>query len=127
MSRAAKPVCGFNDSNFPASFGGQRFQLHALLREELRNLRCSENSRRPCRSLEETDRERRWREFRECLPEVIPAVRELWKKSDSRARHSDLPGLATGERIGELEIALRILICRPQTPQSLCALQPHES
>ena len=25
----------------------QRFQLHALLREELRNLRCSENSRRP--------------------------------------------------------------------------------
>ena len=47
MSRAEKPVCGFNDSNFPAPFGGQRFQLHALLREELRNLRCSENSRRP--------------------------------------------------------------------------------
>jgi len=47
MSRAEKPVCGFNDGNFPASFGGQRFQLHALLREELRNLRCSENSRRP--------------------------------------------------------------------------------
>jgi hypothetical protein len=56
------------------------------------------------------DWERRWRESRECLPEVIPAVQHLWEKSE-RARAGWLTdrGLRTGWRIGELEIAFRIV------------------
>ena len=53
---------------------------------------------------------RRWRECRQCLPEVIPAVQHLWEKNESsRAVLLSYWGFATGNRIGELEIALRIL------------------
>jgi hypothetical protein len=56
------------------------------------------------------DWERRWRECRECLPEVIPSVQHLWENSESsRAALLTYRGFATGRRIGELEIALRIL------------------
>jgi len=98
----------------------QRFQLHALLREELRNLA-------PLRELQAThaavlerlfaDWERRWRECRECLPEVIPAMQHLWEKSESsRAAWLTYRGFETGRRIGELEIALRIV----QQEEALC-------
>jgi tetratricopeptide (TPR) repeat protein len=61
--------------------------------------------------------EGRWRECRECLPEVIPAVQHLWEKRDSsRAASLTYRGFATGQRIGELEIALRIL----QQEEALC-------
>ena len=64
----------------------QRFQLHALLREELRNLApLGELQAAHAAALERlfADWERRWRECRECLPEVIPAVQHLWEKSES--------------------------------------------
>jgi hypothetical protein len=58
----------------------QRFQLHALLREELRNLApLGELKEAHAVVLEKQfdDWEGHWRECRECLPEVIPAVQHL--------------------------------------------------
>jgi hypothetical protein len=44
------------------------------------------------------------------LPEVIPAVQHLWEKTESnRAALLTYWGFATAWRIGELEIALRIV------------------
>jgi tetratricopeptide (TPR) repeat protein len=98
----------------------QRFQLHALLREELRNLApLGELRAAHAAALEGrfSDWEGRWRECRECLPEVIPAVQHLWEKSEShRAAWLTYRGFETGRRIGELEIALRIL----QEEETLC-------
>jgi hypothetical protein len=98
----------------------QRFQLHALLREELRNLALlGELQAAHAIALEKqfADWEGRWRECRECLSEVIPAVQHLWEKGEnSRAECLTYWGFATGWRIGELEIALRIL----QQEEALC-------
>jgi tetratricopeptide (TPR) repeat protein len=98
----------------------QRFQLHALLREELQNLaQLGELQAAHAAALERLFGywERRWRECRECLPEVIPAVQHLWEKSQSRrATWLTYLGFRTGERIGELEIALRIV----QQQEALC-------
>ena len=98
----------------------QRFQLHALLREELRNLApLAELQAAHAAALERlfADWERRWRECRECLPEVIPAAQHLWEKSESsRAAWLIYRGFETGRRIGELEIALRIV----QQEEALC-------
>jgi tetratricopeptide (TPR) repeat protein len=98
----------------------QRFQLHALLREELRNLApLGELQAAHAAVLERlfADWERRWRECRECLPEVIPAVQHLWEKSESsRAAFLTSWGFQTGWRIGELEIAIRIV----QQQEALC-------
>jgi len=98
----------------------QRFQLHALLREELRNLApFGELQAAHAAALERwfSDWEGRWRECRECLPEVIPAVQYLWEKSESsRAMRLTNLGFRTGRRIGELEIALRIA----QQQEALC-------
>jgi tetratricopeptide (TPR) repeat protein len=55
------------------------------------------------------DWERRWRECGECLQEVIPAVQHWEKSESSRAAWLAYWGFRTGNRIGELEIALRIL------------------
>src|SRR5258708_32728851 len=65
----------------------QRFQLHALLREELRNLAPLEELRAAHAVVLEklfADWERRWRECHECLAEVIPAVQHLWDKNEYR-------------------------------------------
>ena len=98
----------------------QRFQLHALLREELRNLApLWELQAAHAVVLEKqfADWEGHWRECRECLPEVIPAVQHLWEKSQStRAAWLTYRGFETGRRIGELEIALRIA----QQEEALC-------
>ena len=63
----------------------QRFQLHALLREELRSLASLGEQAAHAAVLEMrfSDWERRWRECRECLPEVIPAVQHLSEKRES--------------------------------------------
>jgi len=98
----------------------QRFQLHALVREELQNLApLGELQAAHAAVLESlfADWERRWRECRECLPEVIPAVQHLSeKRASSRAEWLTYRGFATGRRIGELEIALRIV----QQEEALC-------
>jgi tetratricopeptide (TPR) repeat protein len=98
----------------------QRFQLHALLREELRSLApLAELQAAHAAALERwfSDWEQRWGECRECLPEVIPAVQHLWEKRESsRAAWLTHRGFATGKRIGELEIALRIV----QQEEALC-------
>jgi hypothetical protein len=98
----------------------QRFQLHALLREELGNLApLGEFQADHAATLERlfADWEARWRECRECLPEVLPAVQHLWKKSESiRAAWLTYRGFETGWRIGEWEIALRIA----QQQEALC-------
>jgi len=98
----------------------QRFQLHALLREELRNLApLGELQAAHAAALERlfADWERRWRECRECLPEVKPAVKHLWEKNKSRrATLLTYLGFRIGWRVGELEIALRIL----QQQEALC-------
>jgi hypothetical protein len=98
----------------------QRFQLHALLREELRNLAPLEELQAAHVAVLErlfADSQLRWRECRECLPEVIPAVQHLWEKSESsRAALLSSLGFETGRRIGELEIALRIV----QQDEALC-------
>jgi hypothetical protein len=88
----------------------QRFQLHALLREELRNP-LGELQAAHAAVLERpfADWERHWRECRECLPEVIPAVQHLRESESSRAELIIFQGIRTGRRIGELEIALRIV------------------
>ena len=91
----------------------QRFQIHGLLREELRSLApLGELQAAHAEALEGLFRgwEERWRECRECLPEVIPALQHLRDKNESnRAAWLSYWGFATGKRIGELEIALRIL------------------
>jgi hypothetical protein len=98
----------------------QRFQLHALLREELQALApLAELQAAHAAALEKlfANWEGHWRECRECLPEVIPAVQHLWEKGESnRAAWLTYWGFATGKRIGELEIALRIL----QQQEALC-------
>jgi hypothetical protein len=63
----------------------QRFQLHALLWEELRNLApLGELQAAHAAALQRlfADWERRRRECRECLPEVVPAVQHLWEKNE---------------------------------------------
>jgi len=98
----------------------QRFQLHALLREELQNLaRLGELQAAHAAVLERlfADWERRWRECRECLSEIMSAVQHLWEKGESsRAGWLTYFGFETGRRIGELEIALRIV----QQQEALC-------
>jgi tetratricopeptide (TPR) repeat protein len=94
----------------------RRFQMHALLREqarkgcgaqELDNLQQSHAA-----ALERLfkDWERRWRDCRECLPEIIPAAKFLWQQKQSgRQTWLTYNGFVVAKRIGELEEALRIL------------------
>jgi len=111
----------------------QRFQLHALLREQLRS-GTGENSgtgvppvtihgqdghatlrnlrERHAAALERLfrDWETRWKDCRECLPEVVFAL-ELLCEGNAKDRIAWLTywGYSTGERIGELDVAFRIL------------------
>ena len=92
----------------------RRFQLHALLREQLRTgAPLGDSEERHAAALEAIfkDWEPRWKDCRECLEEVIPAMEHLWR-AGSAARMcwlSDV-GFRTGHRIGEAEAALRILV-----------------
>ena len=98
----------------------QRFQLHGLLREALRNLApVGDLQAAHAGVLEGLFRhwEGGWCECRECLAEVIPAVQYLWQKNESsRAARLSYWGFATGQRVGEMEIALRIV----QKEEALC-------
>jgi len=93
----------------------RRFQLHALLREQVRTTcgaaELDSLQQSHAASLETLfkDWETRWRDCRECLPEIVPAVIFLWERKE-RARQSrlTLDGFAVARRIGELDDALRI-------------------
>ena len=93
----------------------RRFQLHALLREQVRAQEGDgivKLQNRHASALEKLfkDWETRWQECRECLGEIIPAARFVWLRGEtSREDWLTYWGYATGKRIGELETALRIL------------------
>ncbi len=91
----------------------QRFQLHALLRDQLRrSASLAELQERHAAALEGLfrDRERRWRECRECLEEVNPALRFLWERGAAdRVGQLSHWGFSVAWRTGELGVALRIL------------------
>jgi hypothetical protein len=99
----------------------QRFQLHGLIREQLRNMA-------PVRKLQAAHVEtleclfrywweERWIEFRECMSEVIPALWHLWRKNESsRAKWLSYCGFAAAKRIGEFESSFRIV----QQAEALC-------
>jgi tetratricopeptide (TPR) repeat protein len=89
----------------------QRFQLHALLREQLRSASSlNELQEAHSQALEELfkDWEGRWRECRECLPEVLPAAEFLWSLDVDRESRLSLWATRMAFRIGELDTALRI-------------------
>jgi len=97
--------------------GGERrrFNLHALLRDELRAWQGGEFVKvqeRHGAALEKLfkDWEARWQECRECLEEIIPAAQFLQQRGEGsrRARLSSW-GWKLGRRIGERETALRIM------------------
>jgi tetratricopeptide (TPR) repeat protein len=99
----------------------QRFQLHGLLREQLRNMApVGKLQAAHVETLESLFRdwwEGRWSECRECLSEVIPAVWHLWGKNESsRAKWLFYCGFAAAKRIGELGNSLRIV----QQVEALC-------
>jgi tetratricopeptide (TPR) repeat protein len=91
----------------------RRFQLHALLREQLRvSAPQGDLEERHATALEGIfkDWETRWGDCRECLDELVPAMEQVWQAGSAArmGRFSDW-GFRVGWRIGELEVALRIL------------------
>ncbi len=94
----------------------RRFQLHALLREQLRqSAPLGELQERHAAALEVVfeDWETRWKDCRECLQEVIPALEHLWQTgAPERMGELSYWGFELGRRIGELEAAMRILMKR---------------
>jgi len=94
----------------------RRFQLHALLREQVRSS-CAAGEldnlqQSHALALERLfkDWETRWRDCRECLLEILSACKFLWERKEStRQTWLTYKGYAVAKRIGELEEALRIL------------------
>ena len=100
----------------------RRFQLHALLREQVRAKQGSDGlsklQERHAANLERIfgawyvaqDQETRWQECRGCLEEIIPSCAILWTRGEcEREWQLGLRGYSLGLRIGELEAALRIM------------------
>ena len=95
----------------------RRFQLHALLREQVRHAGKDDGfvrlQERHAAALEKLfkDWETRWRECRECLEEIIPAAAfclAAWRDQSRRLR-SATGAMTLGRRIGELDAAFRIV------------------
>ena len=100
----------------------RRFQLHALLREQVREEQGDEDivklQARHAAALERIfqawndaqDQPARWQACRECLEEVVPAAEFLEQRGESR-RNTQLSywGGELGRRIGELDLAFRIM------------------
>ncbi len=82
----------------------RRFQLHALLREQVRAQEGDDGfvklQERHAAALEKLfkDWETRWQECRECLEEIIPAAEYLWgrRRSQPRRAGSVIWGYALG-------------------------------
>jgi hypothetical protein len=94
----------------------QRFQLHALLREQVRVVQGKDGLTKlqelHAATLEGLfeDREARWRDCRECLEEIIPAAEYLWgEKAVSREGWITYRGYSLGRRVGEMDAAYRII------------------
>ncbi|HTT20237.1 MAG TPA: TIR domain-containing protein [Candidatus Sulfotelmatobacter sp.] len=92
----------------------QRFQLHALLREQILATVSSPDTLRAAHAaaLEFIFRawETQWRVCHECLEEIIPAFQFLCQTNQSpRGAWLSFYGFACAQRIGELHTALRIL------------------
>lgn len=94
----------------------RRFQLHALLREELRDragigglAQLQERHALSLRGLFE-DRESYWQGCVECLEEIIVAARFVAETGDdSTARQLSSWGYDVAETVGELDVAIRIM------------------
>ena len=94
----------------------RRFQLHALLRRQVRKgcgtdqLDNLQQSHAVALERLFKDWETRWCDCRECLAEIIPAAKFLWERKES-TRQSWLTynAWAVAQRIGKLEEAIRIL------------------
>jgi tetratricopeptide (TPR) repeat protein len=89
----------------------QRFQLHALMRLQLRSdSSLNELQESHARALEELfkDWEERWRECRECLPEVLPAAEFLWNVDRAREYWLSEWAFRMALRTGELDTALHV-------------------
>ena len=90
----------------------QRFRLHALLREQLRtSAPLDELEEKHAERLEDLfkDRQASWQDCRQCLPELIPAVRFLWKRGlNDRGGSLSFSGFEAAYRTGELISAIEI-------------------
>jgi tetratricopeptide (TPR) repeat protein len=90
----------------------QRFQLHWLLRDQLRrSAPLGDLQERHAGALERMFRDwgSRWQDCRECLVEVIPAAKYFFEKGEvARTGRLSRWGFALGLRTGALESALRI-------------------
>jgi tetratricopeptide (TPR) repeat protein len=89
----------------------QRFQLHALLCEQLRSdSSLNELQEAHAQALEDIfrDWEVRWRDCRECLPEILPAAEFLWSLDIGRESRLSDWAFRMALRTGELDTALRI-------------------
>jgi tetratricopeptide (TPR) repeat protein len=99
----------------------RRFNLHALLREQVRTWQgdgLSKLQERHAAALERIfqaweaaqDQEARWQDCRECLEEIIPAASFLSQLGQSeRDWRLGLRGYSLADRIGEPDAALRIM------------------
>jgi tetratricopeptide (TPR) repeat protein len=91
--------------------GRERFEIHALLREQLHSDREVEDFRvGHAWALEKLFEkwESRWKDCRECLSEIIRASEFLWSEDRIRQKRLTSWGYACARRIGELGIALHI-------------------
>ncbi len=85
----------------------RRFQLHALLREQVRTEQGSDAigrlQERHAAALERLfkDWETRWQECRECLEEIIPAAGSFGAAPRS-LRAAELPGICIGRGLANL-------------------------
>ncbi len=94
----------------------RRLSLHALLREQVRSRMVGDGlsklRERHAAALEKLfkDWETSWQECRECLEEVLRAARFLLLRGNSiREGWLSYWGYSLGVRIGELDVALRIM------------------
>jgi len=94
----------------------RRFQLHAVLRGQVHTRHGDDGlgklRERHAAALENLfkDWETRWQECRECLEEIVPAARFLSEYGeDLRCGQLSYLGFLLGRRIGELDVALRIM------------------
>jgi tetratricopeptide (TPR) repeat protein len=94
----------------------RRFNVHALLREQVRKMQESDGLKQMQEhhavALEKwfRDWEAHWQECRECLEEIIPAARFLWRQGQGeRGWQLSYSAYLLSRRIGEWDAALRIM------------------